>query len=154
MPRRAVLLSGLCRTAILIVLVSTACAPPAISDEELAQRVAGARFDWQNYHEDIKAQMGATPAAEWQGEPVKAWRDAAGIHVEFSVQGPWSGRRIGLPILMRDPAGTVQQSTAADCQAGKVSYAFPPSTLASSSFDFIELKYPHGERRMVLEKNP
>ena len=123
-------------------------------DSELATRTVNARPAWANYQEDIKAQIGATPVAQWQGTPRRAWQDSQGIHVQFVLKSPWDKRTCTIPVLIRDSGGTISQSIKGIIENNALTYTFPPSPLAVVSSASIEIKYPHDERRLVLETTP
>ena len=135
------------------VIVSCVFLPacgPMVDESELATLAGKAHPVWEKYQEDIKAQIGATPVAQWRGTPRHAWQDVNGIHVQFDIEGAWKKRACVIPILIRNPGGTEYLSAKGVVEQGTITYTFPPSNLTSVFSDTIEIKYPHEERRLVL----
>jgi len=125
-----------------------------VTDAELAQRVVAAHPAWQSYEEDIKGELGAGPVAEWSGSLNLVRYDAESIRATFQVVGPWAARSVAAPILMRDPTGRVHQNRDAANDAGAVTYVFDlPRELTSDVPAWLEFRFPHGERRVVLSNN-
>ena len=142
-----------CLTVLSLLTLHLACSP-GVTDAELARRVAAAHPAWQSYEEDIKAQLGAGPAAEWSGSLDAVRCDAESIRATFRVVGPWSRRTVAAPILMREPTGRVLQNRDASNDGGSVTYVFDrPSTLTSDVPAWLEFRFPHGEGRVVLSEN-
>ena len=137
-------------TAIFSCLFLIAC-DLKINEAELAILAGKAHPGWENYQEDIKAQIGATPVAQWRGTPRHAWKDGDGIHVQFDIEDAWKKRTCVIPILIRDSGGTEYLSTKGLVEEGKVTYTFPPSSSLSVFTNTIEIKYPHEDRRLELE---
>jgi len=139
-----------------VLLLSTlqfACTS-GVTDAELSRRVAAAHPAWQSYEEDIKGELGAGPVAEWSGSLNLVWYDVKSISATFQVVGPWAGRTVAAPILMRDPTGRVHQNRDAANDAGAVTYVFDlPRELTSDVPAWLEFRFPHGERRVVLSNN-
>lgn len=132
------------------------CSPgctPAVTDAELVARCAKSQPSWQNYPEDIKAQVGAGPIAEWEGVPSQAqYRDGV-LRVTFSVQGPWSRRDASVPVLLQDPTGRVHRNVSAECASGSVVYSFDLSKTSGETVPaWVELKFPHGTKRISLSE--
>jgi hypothetical protein len=128
-----------------------------ISEEEIARRVRESRPTWQNYPEDIKAQPGARLAAQWQGEPIAAEWNGAEVRVTFRLQGPWTERQQAFPILLEEPLGGVHQNTGAvfpDDAPDDVVYVFQIGGGEKNGMPlpWLQVKYPHGERRLVLSE--
>lgn len=139
-------------SAVVSCLFLTAC-DPKINETELAALAGKAHPVWTNYQEDIKAQIGATPVAQWRGTPRHAWKDAEGIHVQFDIEGAWKKRACVIPILIRDNGGTEYLSPKGVVEQGTVTYTFPSASLNSVFANTIEIKYPNEERQLVLESS-
>ena len=136
--------------ALLVAL--SACSPP-ISGSDLAQRVRTSHPKWQSYQEDVKAQIGAGPVAEWTGEPIKATQDTSTFTLTFRLLGPWSLREAAMPVLIRDPLGHVHQNSAATRQNDLIMYEFKLEPAGSASpLPWIEVKFPNGGKRIVLDE--
>ena len=120
-----------------------------ISDEELKRRTEASQPTWPNYEEDIKAQIGAGPVAEWEGRPVEAHVYGDSVEVTFRVMGPWAQRITAIPVLLREPTGAIHRNVRTTTGNGQVIYAFslPAQTSVPA---WLELKFPHGEKRLVL----
>lgn len=123
----------------------------SISPEELDRRCRHAIPTWPNYDEDIKAQVGARPFAEWEGEPVEAWRTEYGLAVSFRVSGVWATRDTAMPILLRDALGTVLRNGDWYRDGALVVYRFPAEgEFAALTLDSIEVRYPRQTRRLMV----
>ena len=119
---------------------------------DLRRRVALSNPDWANYQEDIKAQIGAAPVAQWQGKPVRVWRDGAVIQVTFKLEGPWAERDMVIPVLIRDPLGHERRHLSYSLQLPEVIYSFQLGEEASEALiPWIVVKYPHHEERLTLD---
>ena len=124
-----------------------------VSPEELAARVAESRPEWANYQEDLKAQVGVTPLAEWEGKPLSARHEGRDLHITFQVDGPWSERDVALPILLRDPFGNARRNLSAECQGRSVVYRFYfPDIARDAPLPWVEIQYPGRERRLVFSE--
>lgn len=129
-----------------------ACNPP-LSESDLAARIQKSNPQWQSYQEDVKAQIGAAPVAEWKGEPVKALQENSAISLTFQMLGPWASRDAAIPILIRDPLGNVHQNSTATRQDSLVVYEFKLESGGSASpFPWIEVKFPNGDKRIVFDE--
>ena len=141
------------REALCLVLTAfllTACG--AISDEELTRRAEASSPTWQNYPEDIKGQIGAGPVAEWEGEPVRIRRMRGDLRVTFRVQGPWATRGAAMPVLLKHHKGGWIRSIETVEEAGQLTYVFNlPPEVARAQPPWVELKYPHGRKRVALD---
>lgn len=123
----------------------------AVPLEELRKRVETSTPLWANYEEDIKAQIGATPAAQWEGKPVSARIDGANLYVDFEIAGPWVARKLALPLLAHDPLGNTYQNTGAEIDGAQTIYVFVlTEDAARDGLPWVDLKYPHHERRLVF----
>jgi hypothetical protein len=121
------------------------------SDREFAARVEKSRPAWENYQEDIKGQVGAGPVAEWDGTPSRLWFDKDAVFLTFAMRGPWATRDAGIPVLLRDPSGREQRDLRADRTGSTVRYTFERPKLDAMPA-WLEIKYPHTERRLVLSE--
>ena len=122
-----------------------------VAEEELASRVRTSAPEWQSYQEDLKAQVGAGPVAQWKGRPTQVWSGGAAVYVAFEVSGPWAQRDAAIPVLLRDPFGGVHRNVSAQRNGAVVTYAF--QVLAEPSavpLAWVEIKFPRGERRVIL----
>jgi hypothetical protein len=133
-----------------------ACSPETVAPSELASRTAQSRPIWQSYSEDLKAQLGARPAAEWQGAAVAVRRDGAAVEVSFALSGPWATRDVFAPVLMREPLGSTLRSVDASRRGNVATYRFElDDEAARAPLPWVQVKFPHGERRIILqEKGP
>lgn len=121
-----------------------------VSLEELQRRTQASRPAWERYHEDVKAQVGAGPVAEWEGEPVEAVVAGHELRIAFALRGAWAGREAAIPVLIRDPAGRQFQSSDAQIEGERVLYRFLlPYDSDPFTLSWIEVRYPKGERRMI-----
>lgn len=126
---------------------------PTIPDDELARRCAASQPSWQSYPEDVKAQIGASPIAEWQGTPSQAQYDQGRFRVTYALQGPWAHRSVAVPILLQDPTGRVHRNVLAECASGRVVYSFDLSKTDEETVPaWVELKFPHGTKRISLSE--
>lgn len=149
MPGR-VLIGLVAAFVAMIVIVSLSGGPP--SEGELAERIAASNVTWANYEEDIKAQIGAIRAAEWTGEPVEAAVNGGRLKVVFVLSEPWATRDVYMPLLVRTHLGTVAGMEAGRrLGEGQVEYLFPIESEPGNPPPWVEVKYPHGERRMSFD---
>lgn len=151
---RTAITAGAILVFLAVLLALSAWNARPVPDDEIARRVRDSRPTWQNYPEDIKAQVGARLAAEWQGEPVAAESDGVEIRVTFRLHGPWKDRDQAFPVLLEEPLGGIHQNTAAAIRTDMpdtVVYVFPLGDAERGMpIPWIHLKFPHGERRIVL----
>lgn len=132
------------------VLVGGQPLDPAELDRRCRQAVPA----WPNYDEDIKAQIGVRPFAEWEGEPVSATRDDDGIAVAFVISGPWAGRDAAMPVLIRDALGAVHRNEDWHRDGPHVVYRFPAGNdSAALALDSIEVRYPRHTRRLLVRED-
>ena len=120
--------------------------------QELAERIAASEPEWANYQEDIKSQIGAKPVAEWMGEPISVAIEGTVATVTFELEGPWALRDFGLPILLREPFGGIHLPASATVETSRIAYQFNlPQEFLTSPLPWVEIKYPHHERRLALD---
>lgn len=130
-----------------------ACAPEAVTPSELADRTAQSAPTWQSYTEDLKAQLGARPAAQWQGAVVSVRRDGAAVEVSFALSGPWAERDVFAPVLLREPLGSTLRSVDAARRGNVATYRFElDDRAARAPLPWVQVKFPHGERRIILQE--
>ena len=142
---RAFLLCGL----VLAQVPFTGCSP-TLDASELQQRCAEAQPAWDDYDEDLKAQIGATPVALWEGTPLQAWQTAAGVEVSFRLSGPWGEVAALLPVLLRTPEGEVYQSRPGASSGVDRVYFFSMQKSAEVMLPWVDLRFPREERRLYL----
>ncbi|MFM1919891.1 MAG: hypothetical protein RLZZ303_1525 [Candidatus Hydrogenedentota bacterium] len=122
----------------------------AIPEQELARRCAESTPQWDNYQEDIKAQVGARPVAEWSGIPVAASYALGMLRLQFRVEGPWANREAAIPLLIKEPGGSVLTGHGRGDRQGSASYTIPLPH-AGESLPWVEVQYPHHRLRMTLD---
>jgi hypothetical protein len=130
------------------LLLPHACTNPAAepTEAELTQLVARARPAWENYGEDMKAALGATPVARWSGRPVLARLDRSKVYVEFELSPPWNEYVFGMPVLLRDPLGRVHRPASYEDNTYTYSLAgFAPGAVIA----WVELRFPPNEERRI-----
>ena len=151
MPSRRLPVAGLAVAGVMVlVLLLTGRGP--ISGEELARRVAECEPSWSNYDEDLKAQIGAAPVAEWKGEVAWARWEAGELRVAFLVRGAWAGRDIAIPVLLKLPNGETRRNADAAREDGKLVYRF--TTSLDTPPQWVGVRYPFsGARRIVLSED-
>jgi len=121
-------------------------APDEPAEAELATLVQRARPTWIDYGEDIKAELGATPAARWDGHPVSAHIDGNRLTVSFEVAPPWRDYAFGIPVLVRDPLGTMHRARGYQ----KGTYEFTLDGFAPGAvIPWVELRFPPYEERRI-----
>jgi hypothetical protein len=134
-----------------LVIIWAVRSPGNPSVEELARRVAACHPTWQNYQEDIKGQIGAAPVAQWRGTLIETRCENTLVSVTFQLSGPWAQRDITIPILVREPSGNWFEGTQTHRQAARATYTCQlPEDTANLPFPWLEIRYPHGEKRVVL----
>lgn len=120
----------------------------SIDPVEIAERCANAHPVWQNYQEDVKGQVGASATATWSGTPVALELEGEVAHLTMRLQSPWAEYACAMPILLRDPLGhTVQNEEVSGPGSDRV-YTF--RLPAATTPPWIEIHYPHQERRLPL----
>lgn len=136
--------------AVAALFLFSACGT-AVPEDELARRVRASHPTWQSYSEDIKAQLGAGPAAEWEGSLREVRVEGDEIRVVVALSGPWAKRTVAAPVLLNDPVGGARQNTTAERDDSRVTYGFPlPASQAGLAVPWVELKFPNGQRRVTL----
>jgi hypothetical protein len=152
MPARRVSIAGLVVAGIIVILLMVITANRPITEEELARRVQQCAPSWSNYDEDLKAQLGATPVAEWEGELEGVGWEASALTVSFALTGDWAKRDIGIPVLVKLPVGETVRSGSFSRNGSMAIYRFP--TPLDSPPQWVVVRYPfYGERRVVLSKD-
>ncbi len=143
----AALLFGV--AVLLFAAVVAWLAAPEISPEELLRRCEACKPEWLSYQEDIKGQIGARPVALWRGEPVSVRRTGSGWEVAFALSPPWSEYGAAVPVLLRDSLGgeLIPESSRMEDGLRVYRYKSPPD----AGGPWVELHYPHTERRIVLD---
>lgn len=132
-----------------------AAAPGRISRNELAERIAKCHPTWQSYEEDLKAQLGAAPTAEWDGQPESAHYHDRSLTVEVSMTGPWIEYQLAAPILVKDASGAVLQLTSMELAGDRAVYRFSlGASTGGTSLAWIDVKYPRGQRRLIPSISP
>lgn len=135
--------------ACLVWLAGAVGCAPSVSEDELAKRVASCRPTWQNYHEDIKGQIGAGPVAEWEGSLEAVEARVGSVTATFRISGPWAGRDVAIPMLLQEPLNGAHQNNGAQREGDRVIYRFDlPS--ADGALPWIELRFPHHTRRVAI----
>jgi hypothetical protein len=144
---------GFVFAAVGLALAAAFACSSGISDAELAQRVETSHPTWQSYSEEIKAQLGAGPAAEWEGTLREVRVETNGILVTFALSGPWAGRNFAAPVLLNEPFAGVHQSASAERKDNRVTYVFPLQKIKDvQTMPWVELKFPSGHRRVALSQ--
>lgn len=139
----------------LIVIVATFASLRQVGDdipvEEIQTRIDESNPDWANYHEDLKAQIGATPVAKWHGLPVSAKLADGSLHITFTLEGYWIENQLVIPLLIRDNLGHVTSETGATLDGTAITYTF--SVSQDPPPPWVELQYPHATRRIAFDTN-
>jgi hypothetical protein len=150
MTRRLLIVLGVACVAAGVIVLPKQPVQPA----SLAARVEAADPTWANYDEDVKAQVGARGFSEWRGEPVSARREGDVLQVEVALEGPWAGRSVALPLLLRTPLRVTYAPADAAVASGKATYRFELGREdAEASLSWVELRYPRGEATLnVLDE--
>ena len=124
-----------------------------VSTEELARRIQNSTPTWQSYSEDIKGQVGAAPVAEWEGQISEIRLVGGAVQATFRLSGPWAQRDVAIPVLLREPFGGTCRSTAARRDGDLVTYIIElPEAARGEALPWVELKFPHGQRRLPLSE--
>jgi hypothetical protein len=135
--------------AALIPWVVAACSP-SLSPQDLERKTLAAQPRWESYQEDLKGAIGAGPVAEWQGRPVEVCREGDVFRVTFVLTGPWVGRQAAIPVLLRDPTGATLRHDAVCRHGDQATYDFKLAAQDAGPPAWLEIKFPHGQKRIVL----
>ena len=134
----------------LILILSRESEAPGMPEADLSRLVSRARVVWEDYGEDIKAGVGATPAAQWHGAPVEVRLADEAIEVTFELQGLWASYPFGIPILLRTPEGHVISSGSyTRTERGGVYTFRHPDPLSAVSTPWVELRFPPNEEKRI-----
>lgn len=136
----------------LLLLCQWLACTPQLKDAELLARCARSRPSWASYEEDLKAQIGATPTALWQGRLTEAqWEETGQFKTTFEITGPWSGLQAMLPILLKLPDGEMLRNDPVPSPPGQTRVYWFSVQGQRRGVPWVELKYPHEERRISLD---
>lgn len=140
------------KAAIFVMLLAISGCGPELDAERLQQRCAESSPSWTSFEEDLKASVGATPVALWQGEPVAVEMEEEGIQVEFALEGAWATLNTQLPILLRLPSGEIFRNSAAKVDFSTPgAYFFAVGVVTNGNIPWVELRYPQHEQRIPLD---
>jgi len=120
----------------------------SLSNDELAARVAAFTPEWETYQESLKAEIGARPVAEWEGEPVSAERRTGHVVITVELQGPWAQRDFGLPLILRGPTLRTYAPATVEQKDGVAVYRF--DVAEGEALPWVEVQYPLGRRRIPV----
>ena len=147
-----VLKASLFLAGVLLALLLVLPVRAPLSDEELARRVRASQPAWGNYDEDLKAQLGAAPVAEWEGRLTRLQWASGVLQISFSLTGPWAKRDVAIPILVQLPDGETFRDEAAIREGSQITYRL--STSLEHPPQWVVVRYPfYGERRIVLSED-
>ncbi len=124
-----------------------------VPPEELARRCEASSPQWKSYQEDIKGQVGAAPVAQWHGEPVYVHQKGNTVEVAFQIMPPWGTSVAAIPVMLRDPLGHEYISGQAKRKDGLRWYHFSLESPHMSILPWVEIHYPHQERRVALDSD-
>jgi hypothetical protein len=134
----------------LAVLATAACSS-GLDETALARRAADSMPRWETYQEDIKAQVGARPVAEWSGAVEEVRVEPPRVVAAFRLSGPWAQRDAAVPVLMQGPLTEARRHARVIREGDRIVYEFDVPELGSAqALPWIELKYPRQERRIAL----
>ena len=123
-----------------------------VSPDELLRRCEVSQPHWESYQEDVKAQVGAGPIADWSGTPRAVSLTDKAILVDLDVAPPWDARDAAAPVLLRDAFGdTVRQDAVEPLGDRILRYHFPRSGDPARVPAWVELRFPHGEAWLPLD---
>jgi hypothetical protein len=141
---------------VVTVVVVSRSAIKNSSPDELVQLClkSVSECDWLSYQEDIKGSIGAQAVANWDGIPVEVRQEGPEVTVIFSLKPPWSDYEAAVPVLLRDPMGRQYPQKTTTREGNRRKYLFCLDTAsAASPLPWIEIRYPHSERRIGLDKS-
>lgn len=151
MAARRTVKAGLVVAGALFALLLLLSVNESLSEDELARRVAQSQPSWNNYDEDLKAQLGAAPVAQWEGSLSGIQWEPGVVRVSFSLRGDWAERDAAIPVLVKLPTGETMRHESALRAGGQVEYRFPSSCDIPPRW--VRVRYPfYGERRIVLSE--
>ena len=76
------------------------------------------------------------------------------VRVRFRITGSWTSLRVAAPVLLREPHGETLRETVVEFDVDTATYEFElPEELASSTLPWVEVRYPRGEKRLVLSED-
>ena len=135
----------------LLLLVTGKSEAPGVDEVDLARLVGRARVVWEDYGEDIKAAVGATPATQWRGAPAEVRLGDGAIDVVFELSGQWASYDFGMPILLRTPEEQVlvPSKYVRNDAGGVYTFRYTGSPNAVST-PWVELRYPPNEERRIV----
>ena len=136
---------------VVLSMIVARCRAEPLSQGELVRRTQECQPTWQDYPEDIKAQIGARPIAEWGGEPVEVGCEGDSLSVVFRLEGPWATRDAVIPVLLKDPRGGVRRHGETRRDGPLVTYVFTLPD-ADTQPSWLEVLYPTGQRRIALSQ--
>jgi len=138
-------------SAVLLIGILANDAPTEIAPEELAERVLESAPVWADYQEDIKGQLGATPAARWHGEPLRLRVEGDQVSLVFEVTGIWATYDFAMPVLVKDHLGNVYRNESATRDGTTVTYGYTlKDRVEGTSVPWLEIAYPHHFERLAL----
>ncbi len=138
-------------SGVMLWAMLTSESPTEVSTDELALRVQRSVPRWANYQEDLKAQVGSTPLARWEGSPIRARVAEDEVTVAFEVSGAWADYDFALPVLLKDHLGKVYRNHAARRTNSEVEYIFRLADRSEgASIPWVEIAYPHNFQRLAF----
>ena len=125
--------------------------------EDLRTRCSESRPTWENYHEDIKAQIGSAQVAAWKGKVTGISlhsdedRSSVEVLVSVAVDGKWHSLEAAMPILLRESSGhtLLSHTISRDHDSNVYHYRLSDSS-AIGIPTWVELYTPAGKRRYSL----
>lgn len=143
------------RVSLCAAFVAAAGCGAPLDVELLRERTANAAPSWNNYTEDLKAQLGATACAVWAGVPIGIRRESANIEITFTLEGPWREFSFGVPVLLMAPDGSIYRNQSCTVSQGKAVYGFKlKAEGAAMEFPWVHVRFPTGEKRLGLTEDP
>lgn len=143
--------AGVVRAALCLLALAAAACTYRLDEEQLRARVEASRPTWESYQEEVKAQVGATPVAMWEGSIDEVRAESGRVTVVFRIAEPWSELSVAMPVLLRDPFMNTHAASSVEAGGGRATYVFEvPEASSSGSLAWVEVKYPRGSRRVAL----